>query len=67
MNYRDALKGEYGPLWRDTFGVGDLKVWNDATIAHDLHVDGNIHCDGFDMPQVNFDRQVIKHTLEASL
>ena len=65
MNYRDALKGEYGPLWRDTFGVGNLKVWNDAQIAHDLFVTGAIHCDNFAVPQVSFDRQVIKYTLEV--
>ena len=59
MNYRDALKGEYGPLWRDTFGVGDLQVWNDAKIAHDLFVTGTFHCDNFAIPQVSFDNQVI--------
>ena len=65
MNYTAALSGEYGPLWRDTFAARDLKVWNDARIVHDLYVDGNIHCDGFAVPAVSYDNQVINKTLRV--
>ena len=55
MNYTAALRGEHGPLWRDTFAARDLKVWNDARIVHDLYVDGSIYCDGFAVPAVDYD------------
>ena len=65
MNYTAALRGEHGPLWRDTFAARDLKVWNDARIVHDLYVDGSIHCDGFAVPAVSYDNQVINKTLRV--
>ena len=65
MNYTAALRGEHGPLWRDTFAARDLKVWNDARIVHDLYVDGSIHCDGFAIPAVSYDNQVINKTLRV--
>ena len=65
MNYTAALRGEHGPLWRDTFAVRDLKVWNDARVVHDLYVDGSIHCDGFAIPAVSYDNQVINKTLRV--
>ena len=65
MNYTAALRGEHGPLWRDTFAARDLKVWNDARVVHDLYVDGSIHCDGFAVPAVSYDNQVINKTLRV--
>ena len=65
MDYEHALRVEYGPLWKSTFAVGDLKVWNDAKITHDLYIDGALHCDNFAVPQVSFDRQDIKYSLRV--
>ena len=63
MNYSTALSGEYGPLWRELFATRDLKVWNDARIVHDLYVEGEIHSEGFAVPQVSFDHSKVKYDL----
>ena len=65
MDYEHGLRGEFGPLWKSTFAVRDLKVWNDAKITHDLFIDGTLHCDNFAVPQVSFDRQDIRYTLRV--
>ena len=63
MNYGTALSGEYGPLWRELFATRDLKVWNVARIVHDLYVEGEIHSEGFAVPQVSFDHSKVKYDL----